>query len=356
MTDPPGGRGEFAAPSDGDAVADALRRAADGLQRAVLALLPQGHADPDLDRFTRLLRDYPERGGKRLRGRFVLAASAAHGGDPERALTPAAALELFQNWVLVHDDIEDDSEDRRGRPALHRLVGVPVALNVGDAMHVYMWEALLALRSDAGFLADAIRAEFVRLIHRTAEGQHLDLTWVAEGRFDVGEDAYLRMVTLKTSWYTVIGPLRIGAFAAGVGEPHPAFERDGARLGAAFQIRDDVLNLDPSAATGKEFAGDLYEGKRTLVLAHLFAHASPDEAAEAIERLSKPRPDKGPHDVARLLALIERHGSLAYAQSVAEREAATALRGLREAFAGLARTDVADALLSELADLAQRRR
>jgi geranylgeranyl diphosphate synthase, type II len=137
--------------------------------------------DPDLERFYALLRDYPARGGKRLRGRFVLAACAAHGGDPARALAPAAALELFQNWVLVHDDIEDDSEERRA-PALHRTVGVPVALNVGDAMHVYMWQALLALRGDAGFDADAIRDEFVRVIHRTAEGQHLDLAWVAEGR------------------------------------------------------------------------------------------------------------------------------------------------------------------------------
>jgi len=323
------------------------------LQAAVLGLLPVRHDDPDLDRFYALLRDYPARGGKRLRGRFVLAACAAHGGDPRRALTPAAALELFQNWVLVHDDIEDDSEERRGAPALHRQVGVPIALNVGDAMHVYMWAALLGLRGDAGFDADAIRAEFVRVIHRTAEGQHLDLAWVAEGRFAVGETDYLRMVTLKTSWYTVIGPLRLGAFAAGR-TPDPAFERYGARLGAAFQIRDDVLNLDPAASTGKEYAGDLYEGKRTLVLAHLFAHAAPDEVAEAEARLAKPRPLKTPEDAAALLALIERYGSRAYAQSVAEREASAALAGLREAFARLPARAEADALLDQLATLAQR--
>jgi len=326
----------------------------DALQAAVLAMLPDGHEDPDLDRFYRLLRDYPARGGKRLRGRFLVQACAAHGGDPARALAPAAALELFQNWVLVHDDIEDDSEERRGLPALHRTAGVPVALNVGDAMHVYMWQALLAMRGDGGFDADAIRAEFVRVIHRTAEGQHLDLSWVAEGRFAVGEDAYLRMVTLKTSWYTVIGPLRMGAFAAGR-RPDPAFETHGARLGAAFQIRDDVLNLDAAAATGKEFAGDLYEGKRTLILAHLFAHATPGEAAAAVERLAKPRGTKTPDDVRHLLALIERHGSLAYAQEVAEREASAALAGLREALAALPGRADADALLAQLATLAHRR-
>jgi len=326
---------------------------ATALQAAVLEMLPDRHDDPDLDRFYALLRDYPARGGKRLRGRFVIAACDAHGGDARRALVPAAALELFQNWVLVHDDIEDDNKERRGAPALHRQVGVPVALNVGDAMHVYMWQALLALRSDPTFDADAIRSEFVQVIHRTAEGQHLDLAWVAEGRFAVGEADYMRMVTLKTSWYTVIGPLRMGAFAAGR-TPDPAFQTAGARLGAAFQIRDDVLNLDPSAATGKEFAGDLFEGKRTLILAHLFAHATPDEAQEAEARLAKPRDLKTAGDATALLAMIERHGSRGYAQSVAEREARIALDGLRDAFAHLPNRGAADALLAQLATLAHR--
>ena len=326
---------------------------ADALQAAVLAALPARHDDPDLDRFYALLRDYPARGGKRLRGRFVLAATEAHGGDPARALAPAAALELFQNWVLVHDDVEDDSDERRGAPALHRQVGAPVAINVGDAMHVYMWSLLLGLRGDAHFDADAIRSEFVQLIQRTAEGQHLDLAWVHAGRFKVDEADYLRMVTLKTSWYTVIGPLNLGAYASGR-TPDPAFVPHGARLGAAFQIRDDVLNLTPGAETGKEFAGDLYEGKRTLVLAHLFEHATPDEAAEAEAVLALPRPDKRPEDVARLLALIDRHGTLRHAQSVAEREADAALAGLRAALAVLPGRAAADGLLAQLATLAHR--
>lgn len=338
----------------GDPCADAIGPdLAERIQAAVLAALPERHDDPDLERFYALLRDYPARGGKRLRGRFVVAATAAHGGDPERALRPAAALELFQNWVLVHDDIEDDSDERRGAPALHRQVGVPVALNVGDAMHVYMWALLLELRGDPGFDADAIRAEFLRLIHRTAEGQHLDLAWVHEGRFAVGEADYLRMVTLKTSWYTVIGPLRLGAQASGR-TPDAAFETFGARLGAAFQIRDDVLNLTPGATIGKEFAGDLYEGKRTLVLAHVLAHATRAEADEAIALLARPRPAKRPQDVARLLELIDRHGSLRHAQDVAEREASAALAGLREAFAALPGRSAADALLVQLATLAHR--
>jgi geranylgeranyl diphosphate synthase type II len=326
----------------------------DALGSAIVGLLPGAHDDPDLNAFHDLQRDYPQRGGKLLRGLFVMASCAAHGGDPQRALPAAAALELFQNWVLVHDDIEDDSDERRGRPALHRLAGVPVALNVGDAMHVWMWHALLELREQSDFLADAIRREFVRLIHRTAEGQHLDLTWVAQGRFDVGADAYLRMVTLKTSWYTVIGPLRLGAFAAGVAAPADAFVTAGARLGAAFQIRDDVLNLDPTAATGKEFAGDLREGKRTLILAHAFERSSADERGEAEARLRLPRSAKSDADVAWLLAWIDRRGALASAQAVAERAAASAIDALHAATLDLPGRAARDALLTQLAALAHR--
>jgi geranylgeranyl diphosphate synthase, type II len=328
----------------------------DRIGRAVVDALPAGHPDPELARFQALMRDYPLRGGKRLRGALVVMAKEAHGGDPEEALPVAAALELFQNWVLVHDDIEDDSEERRGSPALHRSVGVPVALNVGDAMHVHMWRMLLALRSRTGFDADAVRQEFVWMIERTAEGQHLDLAWIADERFAIGEADYLAMVRLKTSAYTVTSPLRLGAHASAL-PPHPRFEAIGERLGTAFQIRDDVLNLlppAPGAAYGKEFAGDLFEGKRTLVLAHLLGHAPRDEADEVVRRLRAPRRARSAEDVAWILACIERHGSLRYAQDVAERLARSGLADLQEALVDLPGRAAVDRLTTLLRTLAQR--
>jgi len=325
------------------------------IQDAVLALLPTGHDDPDLNAFTALMRDYPARGGKRMRGQLVLTSTEAHGGDPERALVVAAALELFQNWVLVHDDIEDDSEERRGVPALHRSVGMPVALNVGDAMHVYMWQALIELSSSRTFDADAIRREFLWMIHRTAEGQHLDLTWVQQERFDIGEESYLAMVRRKTAAYTVVSPLRLGAYASGA-SPHTDLASIGERLGAAFQIRDDVLNLLPSpdGGYGKEFAGDLYEGKRTLVLAHALAHASANEVEEAIARLRPPREQRSADDVQWLLALFERTGSVRYAQARAEALAAAALADLERVAAELPGVAAAQRLLATLRSLTAR--
>ena len=313
---------------------------------------------PEIARFHTLLHDYPGRTGKMLRGRIVIQSTLAHGGTTEpAAMTVAAALELFQAWVLVHDDIEDGSETRRGLPALHRLVGMPVALNVGDALHVYMWRLLHELLTLPSVDAKSVLDEFGAMITRTAEGQHLDLSFVQDGRFDIGEDAYLEMVTLKTAHYTVASPLRLGALLAGI-EPDPALAAAGIELGVAFQIRDDVLNLRPDTSVdaqyGKEFAGDLYEGKRTLIIAHLLATASSDDADEVTLLLSGPRSARTPESVARLLRLIDRYGSLDHAQAVADACAAAGLTAITAVTDTLPRQDAVARLLALLAPLAAR--
>jgi geranylgeranyl diphosphate synthase type II len=323
------------------------------VRSAMLAALPEPRGDDELARFARLQRDYPLRGGKGLRGRLVLLSTVAHGGAPEEALPVAAALELFQNWVLVHDDVEDDSETRRGAPALHREVGTPVAINVGDAMHVAMWRLLVEIRAP---WREAVLREVLDTIDRTAEGQHLDLAWVQDGRFDVGEDAYRDMVERKTAVYTVVAPLRLGAHVAGT-TPDPRLVDAGRALGRAFQIRDDVLNLlpDPDGVYGKEFAGDLYEGKRTLVLARAFDRLSPADAARLRTLLDRPRAEKREDDMREALALLERADALAYAQGVAETSADEGLGLLREALSALPGRVAAQAVIDLMASLADRR-
>lgn len=323
------------------------------LSDTIRAALPQTHSQPELDTFYALMRDYPERGGKQLRGVFVLLSCLMHGGKLEDALSVAAALELFQNWVLVHDDIEDDSDERRGQPTLHKLAGMPVALNVGDALHVYMWRTLFG----AQVRREQVLNEFTEMILRTAEGQHLDLSWVQAGRFNITEADYLRMVTLKTAHYTVASPLRLGALCADL-TPAESYSEAGKRLGVAFQIRDDVLNLLPASAQagyGKEFAGDLYEGKRTLILAHLFAEASAAEKAHFKAILSKPRQAKTEADIMTLLNAIRAKGSLDYAQAVAEANAKRGLALLDKATHVLPEQSAVRELSGLLETLAERR-
>ena len=314
--------------------------------------LPQVHHVPELQGFYELIRDYPERGGKRLRGLLVLLSAAAHGLPWQHALNVAAALELFQNWILIHDDIEDDSEERRGTPALHRKVSMPVALNVGDALHIYMWEALHRMPLPQA-QRSAVLQEFMWMIHRTAEGQHLDLVWVHEGRFDITEAEYLRMVTLKTAYYTVACPLRLGALCAGL-EPDARLKAAGVALGVAFQIRDDVLNLMPGVRYGKEFAGDLFEAKRTLILAHLFRVASQRVAEEVKAILALPRALKTEQQVSRVLDAINGLGSLGYAQAQAQANAEQGLVFLHDALESLPGQAEAAELTRLLESLADR--
>jgi geranylgeranyl diphosphate synthase, type II len=320
------------------------------LQERMLEVLPQQHEHPDLNTFYKLIREYPSRQGKNLRGLFVLLSCEAHGGRWRDALDVAVALELFQNWVLIHDDIEDDSDERRGQPALHKQVGMPVALNVGDALHIYMWQVL-----NQDTISSVIRLEFLEMIHRTAEGQHLDLSWIAQNRFDISEEDYLDMVTRKSAYYTVVSPLRLGAFCAGV-KPDERLTKAGKDLGMAFQIRDDVLNLSESDGYGKEFAGDLYEAKRTLILVHLFAQATSMEKTKLVERLAKPRKDKTPDDIEFILQKINQHGSLASAQHIAEAKAKSGLSLIKEIAKTLPNQGLTQELTGLLESLAERRK
>lgn len=308
----------------------------------------------ELERLRQYMGEYPERPGKTLRGQLLVWSARANGApDDTVAMRLAEALELFQNWVLVHDDIEDGSEERRGLPALHRAIGMPLALNVGDAMHMLMWRHLLGLPESPQVNRAALLDEFTNMLLATAAGQHLDLAWVSSGNFDVTEGDYLHMVTLKTAYYTVVTPLRLGALCAGVSAP-PHLEEAAIDLGVAFQIRDDVLNLEPSSAYGKEAAGDLYEGKRTLILAHLLAQLDGAERERVIGLLARPRDEKPAGEMADVLRLMNEHGSLTHAQSVAEVRAARGLAGVRAWLGSLPNQDAAAQVAALLEDLAAR--
>src|SRR6059036_3198891 len=227
-----------------------------------------------------LVADYPRRGGRMLRPSLCIATARAFGAELEDAVHAAVALELLHNAFLVHDDVEDESDERRGRPTLHALHGVPVAVNVGDALTLLGLRALIDNRARLGpRLAMLILEEAERMARETVEGQAVELGWRRDNVLDLGESDYLEMVLKKTCWYTTIWPSRVGALI-GTREPQSLdrFVRFGFFLGAAFQIQDDVLNLQGDEARyGKESSGDLWEGKRTLMLIALLRAARDDE-------------------------------------------------------------------------------
>ena len=156
-----------------------------------------------------LILDYPLRGGKALRPALGIATCLGLGGHLEAILPTAATLELYHNAFLIHDDIEDESWWRRGKPTLHIDHGIPVAVNVGDAMLSLSLQPLLDNVERVG-LGPALRIlrAIAHMTRQTVDGQALELEWVRSNTWRLDDADYLKMVELKTSWYSFITPLR----------------------------------------------------------------------------------------------------------------------------------------------------
>lgn len=285
-----------------------------------------------------LVEDYPRRGGRAFRPSLCIATARAFGREVDDALLTAVSIELLHNAMLIHDDLEDESEERRGRPTLHRVADVHRALNAGDMLTALSLKPLLDNATRLGpWVSFRLLEETHRMVVESIEGQAMELGWRADNAVDVTEEDYLMMVLKKTCWLTTIHPCRAGALiGAGGGAALEGFVRFGFLLGAAFQIQDDLLNLEGDAARyGKELGGDIYEGKRTLMLIRLLERADADERAHAVATLAKPRADRTAEDVARVRAAMDRHGCIAHARKVAQGLAGAARREFRSAFRGL---------------------
>ncbi|UCC65268.1 MAG: polyprenyl synthetase family protein, partial [Anaerolineae bacterium] len=202
-------------------------------------------------------------GGKRLRPLLCLLVSEAAGGPMEQAMPAAVAVELVHNFSLVHDDIQDNSATRRGRPTVWQVWGIPQAINVGDGMFALTQLALVKL-ADQGLPPDcvleAMRAFDAACVALT-EGQFLDISF--EQRADVTPDEYLQMIRGKTA-ALISAACRLGALIAGA-PPQTVghYARFGEYLGLAFQIQDDWLGVwGEEAVTGKPTGDDIRECKK----------------------------------------------------------------------------------------------
>jgi geranylgeranyl diphosphate synthase, type II len=274
-----------------------------------------------------LLSDYPERGGKMMRSTLCLATARAFGSRLEDALFSAVAIELLHNAMLIHDDIEDGSEERRGKPTLHKLHGVPLALNAGDTLSLLSFRPLLdSVKSIGPGLAMTLFKETERVAWESAEGQAMELGWCRDNCNGLKDEDYLTMVLKKTCWLAIIHPSRIGALIGTRGRINlEPFIRFGFFLGAAFQIQDDLLNLFADTQYGKERNGDIWEGKRTLMLIHTYQKTDPKERKRLSEIMAQSRIQRTPEQVAWVRRLMDGYGAVDYARRTAHGLAGAAL-------------------------------
>lgn len=295
------------------------------VREALLDCLPS--AEPQRYLYD-LLLDYPLRGGKMLRSSLCIAVCRAFGGTLDEVLDSAVALEMLHNAFLIHDDIEDESVQRRGRPSLHQEHGTALALNAGDALSLLSMEPLARNCDVLGpGLAWEILRETYSVAQRTVEGQALELGWRQENAANLTAEDYLRMVLKKTGWYTAILPCRVGAMIGCRSAVHPSFAvAFGFYLGAVFQIRDDILNLVGSAGDhGKQPADDILEGKRTLMLIHLLQSLNEQGREKLLQILRLPRDERTPRQVSWILQQMDTQGSIEFARSCADELAQAAL-------------------------------
>ncbi|PIU73001.1 hypothetical protein COS78_04190 [Candidatus Shapirobacteria bacterium CG06_land_8_20_14_3_00_40_12] len=269
----------------------------------------------------KIVSDYPQRKGKYLRPSLLLLTAQAMGVPIDKVLNTAAAMQISEDWILNHDDIEDDSPDRRGLPSLHKIYGNELAINAGDALHMIMWRVLF--ENFVGLdqkIAKRIIEEFYTMMSRTVLGQEIELKWARDNRFDLSDEDNYLVLESKTGYYTIAGPMRLGAIIAGATEKQlETIYRFGVLLGRSFQIVDDLLDLTSDYGGLKKIKGnDIYENKRTLMLIHLFRNAKGKDREKLIKILNKKR-TKTETDVTYVIRLMEKYGSLDYGKKQAKK-------------------------------------
>lgn len=314
-------------------VEERLREVGKLVRRSMLDAMPDGEPVKWL---YGPMREYPSRPGKALRPALCMSAGRAFGGSADDLLGIAVAIELLHNAFLVHDDLADGSEMRRGRPTLGEMYGMAAALNAGDGLAVVSGQVLRrATRRLDRDLADAVWAEFDTMALRTLEGQATEAGWQLDNVEHLGPEDYLNLIMHKTCWYTTIHPLRVGAIVGSGGQVDlQPMVRFGFHFGAAFQIRDDLLNLVGDEQTyGKEILGDLYEGKRTLPLLHLLSASSVTDRELVQDYLGRTRAERSPEIVLTVRRLMDDYGSIDFTREYAEGILLVAEEYFEQAFA-----------------------
>jgi len=294
------------------AIAERLAEAGARIDPVLEELLPRR---PD-DLLAEAIWYHLETGGKRIRPAICLLTCEQLGGDPSEALYFAAAVEILHNMFLIHDDVEDRDTVRRDREAVWVRYGLANAVNVGDYMLSVACRAVLM-----GPVEDAVRVRLMRAFSDTFEstcrGQAMDLN--NRGRDDVTVDDYLEMVTLKTGRYLALGMVGGGIVAGLAAAAVAQIEVLCESMGAAFQIRDDVIDLTAGKGRGGVTGNDIREGKASILYAHAIAAARAGERREVIEIMRKPREQTTDADVQRVEELYRRLGSLDFAKAEADR-------------------------------------
>ncbi|MBI4814467.1 MAG: polyprenyl synthetase family protein [Methanobacterium sp.] len=256
-------------------------------------------------------------GGKKLRPSLVVLSSEAVGGPVGSALKTGAAVELIHTFSLIHDDIMDQDEKRRGKPSVHVLWGEPMAILAGDTLFSKAFSTVLKSEED-GVAPEKILPALHTVVDscvKICEGQALDMGFAE--RTDVREEEYLTMIYKKTAALIAAATKAGAILGGGTPEQVEALAEYGRLIGMAFQIQDDYLDVASSEEDlGKPVGSDIVEGKMTLLVVHALSQANGEDR----ERLLTILKEDGDENVSEAMDILEKYGSIHYAWKVAQED------------------------------------
>jgi geranylgeranyl diphosphate synthase type I len=290
-----------------------------------------------------------EGGGKRIRATLPWLVAKAVGDTHAGMLDVGAAIETIHNFTLVHDDIMDDDDVRRGRPAVHIEYNLPTAINAGDAMLAIAFEALASAEGLEPELLPHLVKRIGWMVRRVAEGQQLDIDF--EGRIAVSEAEYLEMIEGKTA-VMFLTCAEIGAHLAGADRDIIECMHDwGLAVGICFQLMDDLIDVVSDSDTlGKPAGSDIAQGKRTLMVIHALSQMDSPSKQDLIDVLGK-GDLATQEEISKGLAALHDLGSVDYARRKAEayhRDAHVCLNRLPDSPALVALRELTDFQLDRI--------
>lgn len=252
-------------------------------------------------------------GGKKFRPALTLLSCQAVGGKPEKALKAAAAIELTHTFSLIHDDIMDNDDTRRGKPAVHKVWGEPLSILAGDSLFAKSFELLSQSAEDNiayERVVDALQVLTNSCIN-ICEGQALDMAF--EDTFNVTKDEYMNMIYKKTG-DLITASTTIGAIMGGASSNEiQALRTYGKQIGLAFQIQDDYIDLTGDESIGKPVGSDLVEGKKTLMVVYALEKANKEDHDRLVELLEA----NDESIIPEAMEILEKYGAINYARSKA---------------------------------------
>lgn len=268
---------------------------------------------------TKPVHEFLSRGGKRWRPALMLLSCDAVGGKSSSIKEFSVLPELIHSGTLLVDDVEDNSLLRRGKPALHTIYGIDIAVNAGNMLYflpLKVIEKFLKGKKIPEKKALAIYKAYSEELIRLSLGQAMDIYWHKGNAKTISEAQYLQMCVYKTGSLAKFSA-KLGAILGNASEKQTELLGNfAASIGVAFQIQDDILNIRPSGKWGKELGDDISEGKRTLLVIYALKHTSKEKAKRLIQILNMHT--KNASSVKEAISIIAETGAIEYAKAKAE--------------------------------------